>query len=127
MAAECDQHDALDDEQHAEGHKDAVDLLRAAVLAASHEPLEQEPVKQPVQHGRERDGQQQRHERAQPETPIEGDRAKGGRDQRLAIGEVHDACDAVLQRQAECDEGIHAPQHKARQDDVEQQHEAASH
>src|ERR1700745_3234214 len=78
----------------------------------SSKPPQKQPIEQPVEQHCDGDSQEQRRERTQVQARVEGQRAKGGGDQRLAVGQVHDARHAVLQRQPERDERVHATHHE---------------
>ena len=71
----------------------------------------------PPQHQNHSD---ERTEREGGEEQVGGE---GGGDENLAIGEVHDPRDAVLEREAHGDEGIHAAEDQPAENDVDDQHD----
>ncbi|MPN42326.1 hypothetical protein SDC9_189883 [bioreactor metagenome] len=64
VAAEQGEHDALQDEQQAEGREDAVDLEHAAILRPAYQRGQQVAIDQPVQHEGGRGDDQQTPQRA---------------------------------------------------------------
>ena len=121
LAAEQHQHHALQDEQQAEGREDRIDLEHGAVLRALHQRHQHDLVEQPVDREADRDRDEQPDQRADGEGGEAPQPAERGRDQALAVRQVHDARDAVLEREPHGDERIHAAEHGAGEHDIDQQ------
>ena len=123
LPAEQDEGDALNHEEQAEGRQDRVDLEGIPRLRPPDERHQQHPIDEPA--GREAGRQHQDHpdERTEREGGEEQVGGEGGGDENLAIGEVHDPRDAVLEREAHGDEGIHAAEDQAAENDVDDQHD----
>lgn len=60
-----------------------------------------------------------REERADPAGGVEPEGREGAENQKLAVGEVHDPRDPVLQIEAHRDQRVGARKQKPRDDDVE--------
>ena len=119
LAAEQHQHPTLQDEQQAEGREDRIHLEHGAVLRALHQRHQHDFVEQPIDREADRDHDQQPDQRTDGEGGKTPQPAERSRDQALAVGQVHDACDAVLEREPHGDERIHAAQHGAGQHDID--------
>ena len=122
LAAEDRQHQPLHHEQEAEGEEDRVALELVAGLGALDQRREQEVVDQPVQDEGRRHDQDQPGERAHRARGEQPPRGEGGGDDELAIGEVHDPGDAVLQRQPQRHGGVETAEDQPRDDDLDDDH-----
>jgi hypothetical protein len=75
-------------------------------------------------HGKpDRRREQQCNDRMDVELGDEQQRTERRRDQKLAVRQIHDARDAVLQRQPHRHQRVHAAEGEAGEEDVEQDHE----
>src|SRR5690606_39930778 len=111
-------HQSLQQEHQAERCQDRIHLELAPALGPVHQWLERYLVDAPVE------GKCQRRNDEKPEDGVdrergeqpEGDEASS--DKRLAIGEIHDARDAVLERKAQRYQRVGPAQQYAGDDDL---------
>jgi hypothetical protein len=120
--AEDHQQHALHDEQQAEGGENAVHLQRAGIGRATHQRHHRDAVHQPVDGEARGHGDGECCDRVHARHGEQHIGREAGGDGELAVGQVHDARDAVLQREADGDQRVDAAEHQARQHDVEQEH-----
>ena len=121
-----DERDTLQHEQQAEGGEDRVDLALALVLGTAEKRMQHVREEQPAQaerQGRPDEKREHRRQAQQREAP-EGSVAR--QHQELAVGEVEDASYAVLQVEPDRDQRIDAPDHQAREQEIEQHHVAST-
>ncbi len=89
-----------------------------AVLRPAHQRHQEKFVDQPVRHEGDRHDDDEPDQRAHRMGGIEPPGAEGAGEKELAVGKVHDARDAVLEREPQCDHRVHASQNKSGDDDV---------
>jgi hypothetical protein len=109
-------------EQQAEGGEDGFAFELVARARATNQRRHQQAIDEPVGaegHGHRQDHSQDRIDAEEREHPERGERSAH---QKLAVGEVHDARHAVLQVEADGDEGVEPAQDHAAQDDFDRRH-----
>jgi hypothetical protein len=111
---------ALEHEQQSEGRQDSVALEVVAGARSADQRQHEKAIDQPIGAERHRHGQQHAKDRidgCEREHPECGKR-RGH--EKFAVGEIEDAGDAVLQIEADRDQGVEATKDHAAQNDFDQ-------
>lgn len=113
VAAEYHEHDALDNEEQPEGRQNGINFQTAGAARTAHQRPHHDPVDDERQAVTERHDDEKRPERRQAITGKQHEGDEGSRNQHFAIGKVHDAGNAILQRKSKRDQRIGPSQHQA--------------
>jgi predicted nucleic acid-binding Zn-ribbon protein len=106
-------HASVHDKEETERGQDRVPLELVPVCCTPRQWIDQNAVYEPVRRKGDRDGKRHPDNRIDLPQRVHPVRRERPGHQELAIGEIEDACDPVLQIEADGDQRIHAAEHEA--------------